>query len=102
MQPCLQLVTVCEQVAKEPPNVFLVDTNLRFPASGWRVLQALREQESTREVPVIVCSDHTRELEGLYAGVLPRKSGPNLFDYPTTRHRNELPGSVSKLAWTEK
>lgn len=75
VRPCRQLVTVCEQVEKERPNAVLLDTNLQFPASGWRVLQALREQGSTREVPVIVCSDHTRELEEKEAWLLEQQIG---------------------------
>lgn len=72
---CLQLATVCEQVANARPNAVLIDTHLQFPARGWRVLQALQEQESTREVPVIVCSGHTRELEEKEAWLLEHRIG---------------------------
>lgn len=75
VRPCLQLTTVCEQVANECPSAVLIDTHLPFPASGWRVVQALREHESTREVPVIVCSDHTRELEEKEGWLLEQRIG---------------------------
>lgn len=67
---CTDPAKVCDQVANEPPNAVLLDIHLQFPASGWRVLQALREQESTREVPVVVFSGQIRELEEREAWLL--------------------------------
>lgn len=72
---CTDPARVCEQVAGDLPNVVLLDIYLQFPASGWRVLQALREQESTREVPVVVISGQIRELEEREAWLLEQQIG---------------------------
>jgi CheY-like chemotaxis protein len=70
-------VTVCkdatkaqQQVAHEQPDVVLLDIYLEAPASGWRVLEALQNDLSTRDVPVIVFSSQVKELEEKEAWLL--------------------------------
>lgn len=72
---CSDPARVCEQVASEQPNAILLDIYLQFPASGWRVLQALREEDSTRDVPVIVFSGYIRDLEEKEAWLLEQQIG---------------------------
>lgn len=101
---CTDPAEVCDQVAKELPNAVLLDIHLQFPASGWRVLQALRDHESTCGVPVIVFSGQISELEEREAWLLEHRiavlSKPfeleDLYDaveeyHPSTANLSRLP-----------
>jgi CheY-like chemotaxis protein len=70
-------VTACQDatqahqlVAHEQPDVVLLDIHLEGLASGWRVLEALRSDAGTRNVPVIVFTSQIKELEEKEAWLL--------------------------------
>lgn len=73
MRVCLERAGHCVQIAatgtealnlafSQPPDLVLLD--LRLPEmNGFLVLEALRGNEITSEVPVIVCSARTQEAD---------------------------------------
>jgi DNA-binding response OmpR family regulator len=67
---CSDAAKASECIANEQPNAVLLDIYLEPPASGWRVLQELRDDVNTRDVPVIVFSSQIRELEEKEAWLL--------------------------------
>ena len=75
-------VTIChdatkalQQVASEQPDVVLLDIYLEALASGWRVLEALRNDTKTREIPVIIFSSQIKQLEEKEAWLLEQQIG---------------------------
>lgn len=58
--------------ASEPPDVILLDLVLEA-MDGWEVLRLLKQQEATRDVPVIVVSgrvEHRDMIRGLQEGAV--------------------------------
>jgi CheY-like chemotaxis protein len=52
-----------------------------FPgAAGWDILQALKEDETTREIPVVICSWSDEEERGLQNGAAGYLRKPVLYE----------------------
>ncbi len=51
-----------EQVRHEHPDLIILDIRMERPDSGWLVLEMLRLDPSTSEIPVIVCSADSHQL----------------------------------------
>lgn len=48
--------TAYEMVRKEQPDLVVLDIRLNHSESGWSVLDMMRLDPETKEIPVIVCS----------------------------------------------
>ena len=73
-------VTTCQdaaqahaQVKEEQPTVVLLDIALDTPGRGWSLLQHLRDDPATRNVPVIVFSSQLAQLEEREAWLLDQR-----------------------------
>src|SRR4051794_34077682 len=49
-------------IEKEQPDVVILDIRLEHPEGGWNLLQLIRLNPKTHEIPVIVASADTRFL----------------------------------------
>jgi CheY-like chemotaxis protein len=63
MVPCPDSTTAHELVEREHPDAIILDLWLENPEAGWIVLHRLRSNPATRDIPVVVCSNH-REHAG--------------------------------------
>ncbi len=52
-----------EAFRQTPPALVILDIRLEDRSAGWRVLEALRQDAVTGQVPIIVCSADRRCLE---------------------------------------
>lgn len=57
---CLAGAVSHTEVKRERPDVILLDVNVNQGASGMRLLDALRRDDATAHIPVIVCSTDTQ------------------------------------------
>jgi len=53
-----------EAVRRDMPALVILDIRLEHPDTGWMVLQALRLDPQTAEIPVIICSADALFLRG--------------------------------------
>ena len=51
------------QVREESPDLIILDVRLEQPDAGWMVLEMIRLDPATTNIPVIVCSADTMQLE---------------------------------------
>ncbi len=51
------------QVKEEQPDLIILDIRMEHPDSGWLVLELLRLDPATADLPVIVCSADTLALK---------------------------------------
>jgi CheY-like chemotaxis protein len=51
-----------EAIQKELPALVLLDMRLEYPESGWIVLEKLRHDPTTMDIPVMLCTADTRYL----------------------------------------
>ena len=49
-------------IQREQPDIVILDLRLEHPDSGWQILQMLRLDPATTNIPVIVCSADTKFL----------------------------------------
>jgi two-component system alkaline phosphatase synthesis response regulator PhoP len=49
-------------IEKDMPDVVILDIRLEHPEAGWNLLQLIRLNPKTRNIPVIVCSVDSRFL----------------------------------------
>jgi CheY-like chemotaxis protein len=52
-----------ERVRAIAPDLIITDIRLEHPDSGWNVLESVRLDPQLAQVPVIVCSADSREIE---------------------------------------
>jgi len=45
-----------DMIQREQPDLVLLDIQLEHPDSGWQILQMIRLNPATADIPVIVCS----------------------------------------------
>jgi DNA-binding response OmpR family regulator len=50
-------------IQREKPDLVILDIRLEHPDSGWQILQLLRLDPATTEIPVIICSADTQFLK---------------------------------------
>ena len=62
MLACADSNTASDEIAKAHPDLVLIDTWLKFEDEGWQVLQNLRLDPTTSEIPIIVSSTDTRNI----------------------------------------
>lgn len=53
----------CEELKKRRPDLIVLDTWLENREAGWVLIQALRLDKETREIPVLICSSDVDEYE---------------------------------------
>jgi two-component system, sensor histidine kinase and response regulator len=56
--------TAYERIREDMPDLVILDIRMDNEESGWQVLDMLRLDPKTHEVPVIVCSADTLQLRG--------------------------------------
>lgn len=54
--------TAYEKIRDEQPDLVVLDIRMNEPESGWHVLDLMRLDPETREIPVIVCSADSIQL----------------------------------------
>ena len=54
-----------EDVRRLRPDLLILDYVIGREGSGWQLLQAIKMDRETRDIPVIVCSGALRQLEEL-------------------------------------
>jgi DNA-binding response OmpR family regulator len=63
-------VTLCPEgtaahavIAREQPDLVILDTWLETREGGWTVLQTLRLDDATRNLPILICSSDPDEVK---------------------------------------
>lgn len=59
--------TALSQIYDEPPDIIILDVMMR-DVDGWRLLQSLKTNPQTRQIPVLVCSVLNEEALALSIG----------------------------------
>lgn len=54
--------TAYDMVREEQPDLVVLDIRLNHAESGWSVLEMMRLDPKTKEIPVIVCSADTLQI----------------------------------------
>jgi CheY-like chemotaxis protein len=54
--------TAYQKIRQEKPDLVVLDIRMNDPESGWHILDMLRLDPETRDIPVIVCSADTQQL----------------------------------------
>jgi DNA-binding response OmpR family regulator len=68
-------------IAQERPSVVLIETWLDAPEQGWELLQTLRLDDATRDIPVVILSSDSQEVRQR-AGQLEGLPGVTLLGKP--------------------
>lgn len=55
--------TAYQELAALQPDVIVLDVRLEHPDAGWQLLEMLRLDRKTAQIPVIVCSADARFLQ---------------------------------------
>lgn len=55
--------TAYNMVRKERPDLVILDIRMGDPEAGWGVLDMMRLDPETRDVPVIVCSADSQQIQ---------------------------------------
>jgi CheY-like chemotaxis protein len=54
--------TAYQKIREDMPNLVVLDIRMNDPESGWHILDMMRLDPETRDIPVIVCSADTQQL----------------------------------------
>lgn len=101
--PCDQPDHAFAVVAQSLPDVIVLDVWLQTPTLGWQVLQQLKSDPLTREIPLIICSgaqDHLRAKEawlkdrGIAVVLKPFDIDEILFSVESVLQRPSGPGNL--------
>ena len=90
---CTSSYAALRVIGEGQVDLVILDPWLETPDSGWSLLQDLRASDSTRAVPVIICTSATERLRGKHAWldahkiqVLSKPFDIDAFDYCVAEH----------------
>lgn len=63
MIACPEGETAFQRLKAEQPDLVVLDLWLDRPDSGWAILEQLKADPTTRDIPVVICSGHRERLE---------------------------------------
>ncbi len=58
-------------IAREQPDVIMIDTWLEVQDVGWTLLQTLRLDDATRHIPVLLCTADPMQIQRRFAEIEP-------------------------------
>lgn len=54
---------ILQHVKTYRPDLVILDARLDSPVTGWDIVRSLKEDPQTHDIPLIVCTGATREVE---------------------------------------